>query len=36
MLQINDRLRIRRSDDRNLVIEEYSDKIVKPKTKEIT
>lgn len=36
MLQINDKLRIRRSDDKNLVIEEYNDKIVNPRTKEIT
>ena len=36
MLQINDKLRIRRTDEKNLVIEEYSDKIVNPKTKEIT
>ena len=36
MLQINDKLRIRRTDDKNLVIEEYNDKIVNPKTKEIT
>ena len=36
MLQINDKLRIRRTDEKNLVIEEYSDKIVNPRTKEIT
>lgn len=36
MLQINDKLRVRRIDDKNLVIEEYNDKIVNPRTKEIT
>lgn len=36
MLQINDKLRIRRTDEKNLVIEEYNNKIVNPRTKEIT
>lgn len=34
MIQINDKLRIRKLDDKNLIIEEYNDKIINPKTKE--
>lgn len=35
MLQINDRLRIRKNDERNLIIEEYNMNILDQKTKEV-